>query len=80
MILTYADGHFTFNKNMRQFGVRIKFKSLFMSDEEKHGHHFDVWLKGTYSLQITELYVALARNPSLKCFKNESNSIKMYKT
>ena len=24
------------------FGLRMKFKTLFMSDEEKHGHHFDL--------------------------------------
>ena len=26
---------------MRQFGFRMKFKTLSMSGEEKHGHHFD---------------------------------------
>ena len=26
---------------MRQFGLRMNFKTLFMSDEEKHSHHFD---------------------------------------
>ena len=24
------------------FELRMKFKTLFMSDEEKHGHHFDL--------------------------------------
>ena len=28
------------NKNMRQFWLRMKLKTLFMSDEGKHGHHF----------------------------------------
>ena len=34
----------TKNKNMRRasLGLRMKFKTLFMSDEEKHGHHFDL--------------------------------------
>ena len=26
------------NKNMRQLGARMKFKTLFINDEEKHGH------------------------------------------
>ena len=36
------------NKNMHQYiiygtlGLRMKFKNLFMSNEEKHGHHFDL--------------------------------------
>ena len=33
------------NENMRQFGLRMIFKTvktLFMSDDEKHGHHFDL--------------------------------------
>ena len=29
---------------MRQFGVRMKFKTLFMSDEEKQSYHFDLLL------------------------------------
>ena len=31
------------NKNMRySLGLLMKFKTLSMSDEEKHGHHFDL--------------------------------------
>ena len=29
------------NKNMRRF-MHMQFKTLFMSDEEKHGHYFDL--------------------------------------
>ena len=28
------------NENMRQFELRMIFKTLFISDDEKHGHHF----------------------------------------
>ena len=29
-------------KIFASFGLRMKFKTLFMSDEEKHVHHFDL--------------------------------------
>ena len=32
-------GSTTLNKNMRQVGVAHEMYNLFMSDEEKHGHH-----------------------------------------
>ena len=32
----------TFNENMRHFGLHMKFKSFFMTDEEKHSHNFDL--------------------------------------
>ena len=40
------------NENMRQFGLRMIFKTLFMSDDEKHGHHFDLPLFFNISKQF----------------------------
>ena len=40
------------NKNMRQFGLGMKLKTLFGSDEEKHSHLFDVLLFCNMSKQL----------------------------
>ena len=40
------------NKNMHQFRLHMKFKTIFMSNEEKHGHHFDLPLFFNISMQI----------------------------
>ena len=34
------------------FRLRMKFETLFMSDEEKHGHHFDLSLFFNISMQF----------------------------
>ena len=52
---------------MRQFGLRMKFKTLFMSDKEKHGHHFDLPL----FLKMSKQFLApwgLSADESIKGF------------
>ena len=43
-------------------GFRMKFKTLFMSDEEKHDHHFDLQLFFNMPKQF------LAPGPGFKCW------------
>ena len=56
------------NENMRQFGLRIIFKTLFMSDEEKHDHHFDLPLFLDNNMSNSKQFLAqLCRGLSTEC-------------
>ena len=50
----YLAQMYMYIKNMRQFnlGFRMKFKTLFMSGEENHGHHFGLPLFFNISKQF----------------------------
>ena len=54
MLSVINSAEITKNKNMRRFGVArgVKCKTLFMSDEKKHGHHFELPLFCNMSKQF----------------------------
>ena len=48
----FCFGYYIIFMRQLSLGLRMKFKTLFMSDEEKHGHHFDLPLFFNMSRQF----------------------------